>query len=601
MFSRLGLRNLNIGHLLQKAARTGTSMMSGGTVASSITKKRPLQHSSGKDGFRQRKVPKREIRGGPTQEDVLNAEIVSLMEKAGLGPADVSHAVPLQTEVDVVITNLSSTGEGLGRASTNPSEIFVVPFAIPGDVVRAKAYKNFHEPMPHTIADFVRVLQPSPDRDDKLVRCKYFEKCSGCQYQMLPYQKQLNIKRSIIEEAFAKFSNLPSESIPVIGEVKESPLQYGFRTKLTPHFDGPPNRPRHNRKGRISHFESTPPIGFMEKGTRTTLDIEECPIGSDVLQLGMKAERSRVAKELSSYSKGATILLRESTQRLPRAALDPDMTVPSVDVEKRTVYEEKSPHVHVKTCITDNKAVSTEYVDDFEFKNPAGSFFQNNNSILPSFTAYIRAQVSTPKYANLIDAYCGSGLFSITLASLFTRTIGIDIDARSIESAEKNMQLNAAQLPAPEKAASRSPSPALPLQDSMPNGKVESRGNETFAKGIHFIAADAAELFASVKDFNPAETAVILDPPRKGCDTNFLSQLLSFAPERIVYVSCNVHTQARDIGWLLRRGKEGGKGDPIDDPAYKLDSLIGFDFFPQTSHVEGVAVLTKRRKQSERE
>ena len=79
---------------------------------------------------------------------------------------------------------------------------------------------------------------------------------------------------------------------------------------------------------------------------------------------------------------------------------------------------------------------------------------------------------------------------------------------------------------------------------------------------------------------------MVLDPPRKGCDADFLGQLLRFGPRRVVYVSCNVHTQARDVGVLVRG--EGGDG-----ARYALESLVGFDFFPQTGHVEGVAVLNR--------
>jgi tRNA (uracil-5-)-methyltransferase len=110
-----------------------------------------------------------------------------------------------------------------------------------------------------------------------------------------------------------------------------------------------------------------------------------------------------------------------------------------------------------------------------------------------------------------------------------------------------------------------------------------------------FIAADAARLFASIE--SPAdETVVMLDPPRKGCDESFLRQLVQYGPARVVYVSCNVHTQARDVGVLVggMTGVDGGFGK--GEGCYEIESLRGFDFFPQTGHVEGVAVL--RRKEN---
>ncbi|KAL8785042.1 MAG: hypothetical protein Q9195_008802 [Heterodermia aff. obscurata] len=520
------------------------------------------------------------------------------------------------SEVEVLIAEFSSSGDGLGLAPT-ADHVYVVPFSIPGDLVKAKVINYFPQDR-YTLTDFISVIKPSANRNDSLVQCPYFTKCSGCQFQMLSYEKQLAQKRRIVEKAYRNFSSLPPELIPVIGDTISSPLQYGYRTKLTPHFDGPPGIL--SRKARRANAEvkwdGVPPIGFMQKGTRKTIDIEDCPIGTDTVRLGMKQERERVANEIALFRRGATLLLRESTKRTPKpkdgilipkpskaeqksidiAAERPQTSVNGIIppelqplVPPRESVDEpdlSTPYTEEKTCITDQNAVSTEFIDNYIFSNPAGSFFQNNNSILSVFTAYIRANIlppstSLPKSAsrpatptpssnsasspsltpptekpitNLIDAYCGSGLFSITLFPLFTHTLGIDIASASIRSAHANA-----------------------LANDIPTAK--------------FISADATALFASVV-FPPDETVVVIDPPRKGCDEGFLRQLLEYAPRRVVYVSCNVHTQARDVGVLVEGlGKEGvGAGAGA---RYEIESLRGFDFFPQTAHVEGVAVLRK--------
>ena len=107
---------------------------------------------------------------------------------------------------------------------------------------------------------------------------------------------------------------------------------------------------------------------------------------------------------------------------------------------------------------------------------------------------------------------------------------------------------------------------------------------------VTFRAGDAADIFSVVSDFPAEKTAIIIDPPRKGCDENFIDQLLAFRSSTVVYVSCNVHTQARDVGMLLNKSeaevKEGKK-----EGRYVLESVRGFDLFPQTAHVESVAVL----------
>lgn len=501
-----------------------------------------------------------------TNEEILLEDIKALLKGLDLGDdATTDAALPeYKSDIEVTIKEISSTGDGLGfQNGSNSDQVYVIPFTAPGDVVTAKVFKN-DQKNKYSMADFVKVIKASPHRDDSLVNCPYFSTCSGCQFQMLPYDYQLAHKRSIVEKAYKNFSNLPPELIPTIGDTIGSPLQYGYRTKLTPHFDGPPDSRRSDgRNGIKRNFKEMPPIGFMKKGTRITIDIEDCPIGTDAVRKGNKRERKRVVDELDKYHKGATLLLRESTERIPKSSFDA-----SVEQDSDTVIEDRGDHIHKKTCITDPNARSTEYIDDFQFVNPAGSFFQNNNSILPSFTQYIREHIlppasSTHKITHLIDAYSGSGLFTITLSSLFTSSLGIDISSSSITSATHNATIN-----------------------NLPSSSAK------------FIAADAAALFASIA--TPAnETVVMIDPPRKGCDESFLKQLVRYGPARVVYVSCNVHTQARDIGVLVggMKGVDGGMGESVG--CYEIESLRGFDFFPQTGHVEGVAVL--RRKESSTE
>lgn len=496
-----------------------------------------------------------------TNEEVLLEDVTALVKKVKLEGEErqTSQSLPEKfTEINVVIKEISSTGDGLGfQEGSDSDQVYAVPFTAPGDIVTAKIFRHL-EKEKYSMADFVKVNTPSPHRDPSLVKCQYFSSCSGCQFQMLPYDYQLAHKKSIVEKAYKNFSNLPPELIPVIGDTIGSPLQYGYRTKLTPHFDGPPDARRSDGRNGIKRtFKEVPPIGFMKKGTRITMDIEDCPIGTPAVRNGNKRERTRVATELATYKKGATILLRESTQRIPKSSYNA-----STESDPDAVIEEQGDHIYRKTCITDSNAKSTEFIDDFQFVNPAGSFFQNNNSILPVFTQYIREHIlptgNEHTISHLIDAYSGSGLFTITLSSLFKTSLGIDISSSSIQSATTNAELN-----------------------NLPS---------TSAK---FIAADAAKLFESIE--SPAdETVVMIDPPRKGCDESFLRQLVGYGPARVVYVSCNVHTQARDVGVLVggMEGVDGGFGK--GQGCYEIESLRGFDFFPQTGHVEGVAVLKRK-------
>lgn len=568
-----------------------------------------------------------------SHEEVLLADVQALLAKTNIsGDEDVSKADGAEgqkeaepalpergNEIEVEVIELSSTGDGLAR-QPGSDRIYTVPFSIPGDTVKVKVYRHLDKEQ-YSVADFISVVKPSPLRDDSRIQCQYFAKCAGCQFQMLDYSEQLKIKKTIVEKAYHNFSNLPQELVPAILDTIGSPLQYGYRTKLTPHFDGPPGGTRKIKKP----FESMPPIGFTPKGSKKVLDIEDCPIGTDAVRLGLKRERKRMETEYPKYSRGATILLRENTVRIPSSD---STTVPPP--ESDCVKAVSDSHTDYKTCETDNNATTTEYIDDFVFTNPAGSFFQNNNSILSPFTAYVREHILPPASSSssttnhkpvkyLIDAYSGSGLFTITLSpSLFPQggtSVGVDIADKSIAFARRNAELN-----------------------GLDKEKCK------------FIAADANELFKSVAGYDPDETVVVLDPPRKGCDKGFLRQLLELGPRRVVYVSCNVHTQARDVGVLVRGEVDGAGGEGVGDNSvvekvveaaeevveevkdvveaakdvvmeavekveepvvglekteekqdtkvmrkvrYEIESIRGFDFFPQTGHVEGVAVLNR--------
>ncbi|KAK3371212.1 S-adenosyl-L-methionine-dependent methyltransferase [Lasiosphaeria ovina] len=588
-----------------------------------------------KFGKKMRSKQKKPVQEG-SHDEVLLMDVQTLLAASkisddGAAAADSAVQPPLPeqgSEIEVDVVEMSSTGDGLAKQKGS-DQIYVVPFAVPGDTVKVKVYRHLPDEG-YTVADFISVTKPSPLRDDSRIQCKYFAKCSGCQFQMLDYAEQLRRKRQIVVKAYRNFSQLPPELVPDVLDTIGSPLQYNYRTKLTPHFDGPPGGGRHSKKP----HQEMPPFGFTPKTSRRILDIEDCPIATETVRKGITQERERLAVEFGKYTRGATILLRESTQRVPKSqngSIESAGTQPSPPAA--SVVVETDTYTDYKTVITDQNATSTEYIDDFIFTNPAGAFFQNNNSILPPFTAYIREHILPPAGSsgakpvrNLIDAYSGSGLFTITQAALFPGgSIGIDIAEKSIQFARRNAELNglvamSTPSPSPPRRGSRSNSP--PAAAAAAAARKQEEEAAAAAKGRYrFIAADAPELFKSVARYDPDETVVVLDPPRKGCDASFLRQLLQFAPRRVVYVSCNVHTQARDVGVLVRgevedvaansnntntsattaegeantveAGEDNKKKNKTGGVRYEIESIRGFDFFPQTGHVEGVAILNR--------
>jgi tRNA (uracil-5-)-methyltransferase len=526
----------------------------------------PKKHFGGKK-FKKAKVERKDKASG--FDEVLQADIDSLLkrnrpEEDQSGEQSPAKPVLPQTftEIDVTVSELSSTGDGLAL-SENKDHIFVVPFTVPGDKVRVKVIRH-HPALSYSVTDFLNVIEPGPQRNDALIGCKYFSTCSGCQLQMMSYEDQLAHKRRIVEKAYANFSGLIPELVPTVGETFPSPLQYGYRTKLTPHFaNGAGRKKKQEAQEEAGEVEiEVPPIGFTYKNRRTDLDIEDCPLGTDVVRLGLKSERKRVAANIRSYKKGATLLMRESTSRISKTAPEDSETrinnglVPTPGADTGDVIRvERENYIEEKRCITDNNATSVEFIDDYIFSNKAGGFFQNNNSILSGFTEFIRSQAipagndENPKPIKyLLDAYSGSGLFTITLSPLFKSSLGVDIAGDSIACGRENAKAN-----------------------ELPN--------------TGFAAADAAVLFKDVP-YPPDQTLLVIDPPRKGCSEDFIKQMLDYKPRRVVYVSCNVHTQARDVALMVQ-------GDETKNVRYEIESIRGFDFFPQTGHVEGVAILNR--------
>jgi 23S rRNA (uracil1939-C5)-methyltransferase/tRNA (uracil-5-)-methyltransferase len=423
-----------------------------------------------------------------------------------------------------------------GAAASDASEtpggwVVMVPFALPGERVRARVFRNHKN---YSEADLVEVLAPSPRR--VAPRCALFGRCGGCQYQNFEYGAQLEWKRAQVAELLRHMAGVEFPVRPVTG----SPREYGYRSKITPHFNPPRtapaggatrfdlnrlNRLKSNRDAQSGGGNASDavvsstgaasatalPIGFLRQGTRfDLLDVPRCDIATDANNerlAGVRADlRARAAA--GEYSRGATRQLRDA---------DGEVT-------------------------TDYDRVITETVSGTRLRFLARDFFQNNPFILPAFTGHVRGQTAATGARFLVDAYCGSGLFALTAAPAFERVAGIEISESSIAFARENAAANGI-------------------------------GNATFQAG------DAAAIFAGL-EFPPAGTVVVIDPPRKGCDENFLNQLFAFGPRAVVYVSCDPATQMRDLRHFLARG-------------YELAEVQPFDLFPQTRHLECVATLRR--------
>ena len=411
---------------------------------------------------------------------------------------------PYHTELELEIVTLTNHGVGLARVP-HPADpatkwVVMIPFCLPGERVRARIFRNHKN---YSEADLVSVLTPSPHRIGPV--CPLFTRCGGCQYQHLTYAEQLLWKQRQVAELLQHMAGITHAVNPVIG----SPKPYGYRSKITPHFN-PPRDPA-----------TPPPIGFLRQGTRfDIIDVPRCDIATDAINEKLTAARAAVHTRAANgdYARGATLLLRDAGGQVT----------------------------------TDYEAIVTETVGDLKLRFLARDFFQNNPFILPAFTAYVRRQAAATGARFLVDAYCGSGLFALRAAPSFERVAGIELSESSIRFARQNAAAN-----------------------NIANATFQSGDAATIFAGLPALATPD-----SPGAFTPAATAVIIDPPRKGCDESFLTQLFAFAPRTVVYVSCDPATQMRDLKGFLAAG-------------YTLTDVQPFDLFPQTRHLECVITLVK--------
>jgi len=394
------------------------------------------------------------------------------------------HPFAYHQELDVRIDNLTNEGAGVARVD---GWVVFVPFTLAGELVKCRVFRNHKN---YSEADLIEVLEPAPNR--VAPKCALFGQCGGCQYQHLAYAEQLESKQRQVAELLKHMAKIEHP----VREVIPSPVEYGYRSKITPHF----HRPKSGGIGAI---------GFLRARTRNAMvDVEHCPIAMPELNAQLVAVRERARANSDTFKNGATLLMRAAKNGV----------------------------------LTRSDEIAVEDVDGIRFEFQAGDFFQNNPFILPKFVRHAIDEAKATGAKNLVDAYCGSGLFAISAARDFEQVIGVEISESAVKKAAHNAEIN---------------------------GFTNCR----------FIAADAQHVFKDVSHAG-ADTVVLIDPPRAGCSPEFLQQLFAFGPKGVVYVSCNPATQMRDLVLFTEAG-------------YQLGIVQPFDLFPQTKHLECVMTLSR--------
>lgn len=395
----------------------------------------------------------------------------------------IEHPYPYHHELVLDVENVTNLGFGIARDN---GWVIQIAFVLPGERVKVRIFRNHKN---YSDADCIEVIDTSPDRVDP--RCSLFGTCGGCQYQSVEYATQLKWKRNQVVDNFERISGLQVDVLPVI----PSPKQYGYRSKLTPHYE----------KARSSDPRN---IGFLRYGSRKVIiDVPNCPIATDEINAKLPSAREELHHSLKK-KKGGTLLLRDTLEGV----------------------------------VTDPKKVVSEKVGELIFQFKAGEFFQNNPSILPTLVDYVVEQAKIGTSSLLIDAYCGGGLFSLSAAKHFKKVIGIEISREGFEWARANASIN----------------------------RIEN---------ALFFLGNASSIFDELES-QKEDFSLVIDPPRRGCDQDFLEQTLSFKPNKIIYVSCDPATQARDAKILV-------------DGGYTITKVQPFDLFPQTRHVENIVTFIR--------
>ncbi len=438
--------------------------------------------------------------------------------------------------VEVACTDLiAKTGQAVGRAG---GMVVYVLGPVPGERARVRIESVKAK---YAVAELVELLERSPDRVEPF--CGVFGICGGCQVQHLAYPAQLAWKRGIVENALRRLGGIA-----------------GARVGLPVGMDVP--RAYRNKMALVTtaRGEFAPAFGFYAARTHDVVPIAGCPIVMPQLDraiagLGEAARSPETVRAFADVRHVVARAGRASRQAVVSLTTDrPSTTLGPVAAQLAakipgTVGISNSFEPPSENAVMGRKNVTvyglpemTEEIDGLRFRVSPASFFQVNSEMVGKIFAYLAAHLSGTR--RIIDLYCGAGTFSLFFAKHGARVVGIEENPSAVREAVANAALN-----------------GVGELTAFINGRVDA----TLRTKTGAQALASAEI-------------VFLDPPRKGSDEATLAALARARVPHVWYLSCNPATLARDLAQLVAAG-------------YVLGGVQPFDMFPQTGHVEALAVL----------
>ena len=455
--------------------------------------------------------------------------------------------MPLQKNqvLTLQVERLSSDGSGV--AHSPEGETVFIPGAAPGDEARVRIVKDCKR---YAFGILDEVLTPSPDRIP--VDCAVAGPCGGCSLRHLDYAAELRAKQENVADAFARIGGLDVPVLPIVG----SPEIDRYRNKV----QFPVGTDKAGR----------PCIGFYAGRTHRIVPCPDCRLQPSILnEIGNTLCAFFAEKDIRPYDeetgKGLVrhIFLRRGAHsgQIMVCLVCTRAKLPSAE-ELCTRLKEAFPDI--VTILLNVNAKNTNvilgsethtlygqgYIEDTLCGVPVQlgplSFYQVNTLAAEQLYGIAAEYAQLTPDDLLLDLYCGMGTIGLSMADHCRELVGVEIVPEAIESAKAN----AARMGAAVSAKSR------------------------------FFCADAGQAAAQLAAEGLHPDIVMLDPPRKGCDEATLSAVVRMAPRRVVYVSCNPATAARDAAWLEQNGYHAEKVQPVD-------------LFPRTRHCEAVLLLTK--------
>ena len=443
--------------------------------------------------------------------------------------------------IELTIEDLGVDGEGIGKV--DGMAIFVKD-AVPGDRVQAKVMKMKKS---YGYARLMQVLDPSPERMEP--RCAFARQCGGCQLQAMTYEAQLDFKAKKVWNHLIRIGSLTDLAKPeIIG--MDDPWRYRNKAQFPFGTDK----------------EGNPVTGFYAARSHNIIPCTECWLGVEENKVilekildHLKTYHISTYDEVSGKGLLRHVLIRKgfTTGEVMVCLILNGRTMPKLTElvdSLREVPGMTSITINVNTkntnVIMGTEMISvwgqdyiTDYIGNIKYQISPLSFYQVNPVQTKKLYETAMEYADLKGNETVWDLYCGIGTISLFLAQKAGKVYGVEIVPQAIDDARQNAKLNGIK------------------NAEFFVGKAEEVLPEKYEK---------EGIYADV---------IVVDPPRKGCDTAALETMVKMKPERIVYVSCDSATLARDVKWLGERG-------------YEVKKVKACDMFPGTVHVETVVLLS---------